>query len=517
MFSAPASIPALLPHVVRAAENAHFTGMVVVLARTADARTLHWELTEDWTSLHDVTGQLLAVLCPDPERRLGDVHQLNLVSDSYVDEMASLYGLSVQPLCYVGDNFAWRFVDSLHSASETLVSGDFFAETPHTPKEHHAAWTEAVSRCAAYFEVPESWLPGVLFLDFIERTAVLVRWPEPERPDFSLYRLCKRIAGELGHSRRAAELRKEGKQLEREAERLGWEAKWLERDASGRENDGTKALEKFQAGLKDRLDTHMSPELHAHYEGLARHLEMVSAADPELVGNWRTRLAELLSSGTVDESIRHLLAMARHVRATHRQYDWRRLSTKVVKVLDATNEALGVGFHWSLRSEDPLASAIRLLADRKEKALAERDTKLQQLREVRDRLRDTRNRLDTVRGDLDRITSQIEAEDSIAAATQKAARRLMGATVTETHQGSGGLEGYRLLDIRPLPEAGPSQQAASKATNSANTISGGTCHSPTVQAGDISGGVHFHHPPLGASLHRIWQRLRRRSTGDEER
>ncbi|MCQ8836400.1 hypothetical protein [Streptomyces malaysiensis] len=386
----------------------------------------------------------------------------------------------------------------------------------HRFPEHHVAWTEAVSRCAAYFDVPESWLPGVLFLDFIERTAVLVRWPEPERPDFSLYHLCKQIAGDLGHSRRAAELREEKKQLERETERLERETRWLERDAHGYGDDDTKGLEIFQAGLKDRLDKHMGPELRAQYEGLDRHLEMVSAADPELVSNWRARLAALLSSGTVDESIRHLLAMAWHVRATHRQHDWRRLSTKVVKVLDATNEALGVSFQWSFKSEDPLASAIRLLADRKEKAHAKRDTKVQQLREVRDRLRHTRNRLDAVRVELDRVTSQIEAEDSIAAATQKAARRLMGATETETHQGSGGLEGYRLLDIRPLPEAEPSQQAPSKATGSANTISGGTFHGPTVQAGDISGGVHFHHPTLGASLHRIWQKLGRRSTGDEE-
>ncbi len=54
MFSAPASIPALLPHVVRAAENAHFTGMVVVLARTADARRLHWELTRGRHPAHPV-------------------------------------------------------------------------------------------------------------------------------------------------------------------------------------------------------------------------------------------------------------------------------------------------------------------------------------------------------------------------------------------------------------------------------------------------------------------------------
>ncbi|GAA0697863.1 hypothetical protein GCM10009548_83090 [Streptomyces malaysiensis subsp. malaysiensis] len=52
MFLAPASIPALLPRVVRAAENAHFTGMVVVLARTADARRLHWELTRDRHPAH---------------------------------------------------------------------------------------------------------------------------------------------------------------------------------------------------------------------------------------------------------------------------------------------------------------------------------------------------------------------------------------------------------------------------------------------------------------------------------
>src|SRR4051812_48496052 len=43
-----------------------YAGLIVVLARTAEARQAHEDLTRDWASFHDVTGRHVAVLCPAP-------------------------------------------------------------------------------------------------------------------------------------------------------------------------------------------------------------------------------------------------------------------------------------------------------------------------------------------------------------------------------------------------------------------------------------------------------------------
>ncbi|HET6855968.1 MAG TPA: hypothetical protein VFH94_02590 [Streptomyces sp.] len=68
MITIPVEAASYLPYVMEAAEREGYLGLMVVLARTAEARSLHEELTRDWTSIHDVTGHALAVLCPEPER-----------------------------------------------------------------------------------------------------------------------------------------------------------------------------------------------------------------------------------------------------------------------------------------------------------------------------------------------------------------------------------------------------------------------------------------------------------------
>lgn len=57
MLTVPVSVRGVLPHLVAATEACGYAGMLVVLARTADARAWHNELTTDWTSIHDVTAR----------------------------------------------------------------------------------------------------------------------------------------------------------------------------------------------------------------------------------------------------------------------------------------------------------------------------------------------------------------------------------------------------------------------------------------------------------------------------
>src|SRR5690349_11411604 len=55
-----------LKSLLSAAESCEYLGVVVLLARSRDAGAQHRELINDWTSVHDVTGPALAVLCPVP-------------------------------------------------------------------------------------------------------------------------------------------------------------------------------------------------------------------------------------------------------------------------------------------------------------------------------------------------------------------------------------------------------------------------------------------------------------------
>src|SRR5690242_7416307 len=92
VWSAPTTTAALLTHVVRGAEKAGFTGLMVILARTADASAQLYELSKEWTSVHDVTGQLIAVLSPDPQVRIPPVHAA-LIRDTIVHESAAMHDL----------------------------------------------------------------------------------------------------------------------------------------------------------------------------------------------------------------------------------------------------------------------------------------------------------------------------------------------------------------------------------------------------------------------------------------
>jgi hypothetical protein len=194
MLVVPISAERYLRHVVDAAESSGYSGLLLVLARTADAREQHEELLRDWTSLHDVTGPMLAVVCPDPEA----------IRESAV-QIASNAGFVNVPGLRVnhpsqreesrfGRHFSrptdWQLRDDVDEMRCYLR--DYARARPtHDELTHQAAFSEAVSRCSSYFGISESQLPALLFLSFWERVAVLV----PVRPDLSLYRLVKAVVG----------------------------------------------------------------------------------------------------------------------------------------------------------------------------------------------------------------------------------------------------------------------------------------------------------------------------------
>ena len=184
MFVVPVPADEFLPFVIRAIESNGYAGLFIILARTADAREQHEELTRDWTSIHDVTGPLLAVLCPDPKALRSAVVYDGSISTGIVAE-----GL---------DSGTWDFDPRDALAIGALVEryrdrgGQ--AARPFSARAHQDAWSEATSRCARYFGIAEGSLPSLLVLSYLERAATLISLAS----DTSIYALCKSVVARLG-------------------------------------------------------------------------------------------------------------------------------------------------------------------------------------------------------------------------------------------------------------------------------------------------------------------------------
>jgi hypothetical protein len=235
MFVVPVPADEFLPFAIRAIESNDYAGLLIVLARTADARKQHKELTKDWTSIHDVTGPLLAVLCPEPEALGGQAVVFNRNTST---------GIAAEGL----DSGTWRFDHRDWKAFEALLErfgrGGERAVRPYSARVHQEAWSEATSRCAKYFGIAESSLPSLLVLSYWERTATLIALAN----DTSIYALCKSVVGRLGtqsddilHSKAAQEeavanlnsLQHESRRWERcQRQALLPDAEWQEQLAS---------------------------------------------------------------------------------------------------------------------------------------------------------------------------------------------------------------------------------------------------------------------------------------------
>ena len=177
----PVTAAEYLPHIMRAAEASGYAGLMVVLARTADARPQHEELTRDWTSLHFVTGSLLAVLCPDPD---ASGHR-SAVKGGPLGRAAGVPGLHLE-------HQSWQRQNSFqHNFWDKQARLDFSqSKATRSAEAHHAAWTEAASLCARFFGFAEAQLPSVLILSFWDETGVLIRL----QPTITLYSFAKALA-----------------------------------------------------------------------------------------------------------------------------------------------------------------------------------------------------------------------------------------------------------------------------------------------------------------------------------
>jgi hypothetical protein len=272
----PVSAEEYLPHIVRAAEASGYAGLMVVLARTADARAQHEELTRDWTSLHDVTGSLLAVLCPDPDAS----RHLSAVAGGPLGRAAAAPGLYLE-------HQSWQRKASFQRNfwNENARYSFSRSRATQTADAHHSAWTEAVSRCARYFGVAEAQLPAVLILSFWDETAVLIRI----HPTISIYRLAKALAESFDNALRRIE------QIDSKIESL---------EESRRE---TRANESSWTSQNRTL-----LRWSAKIEGIECQLAQSKELDPSLVARCQAGLRRVRETGEVE-------SLPDDLRSLHRQ------------------------------------------------------------------------------------------------------------------------------------------------------------------------------------------------------
>ena len=218
MLVVPIPIDLYMPHLLRAAKPAGYVGLVVILARTADAREQYTELGRDWTSLHDVTGPLIGVLCPSPSGEPDESRVIRALGK----------GVGVQGLAFTraystdDRQFERSFWDSaardpriaeaadnykrIAEAADNYKKGFATPRRPAAPTRLAAAWTEMATLSAQYFGIAEADLPCVVVMSLWEQTAVAVRL----RPGLSLYQLLRATISNLGgQPARVAEMRQQ--------------------------------------------------------------------------------------------------------------------------------------------------------------------------------------------------------------------------------------------------------------------------------------------------------------------
>jgi hypothetical protein len=198
-----------LPYIVERARDEGRLGLVVVLARAAEAPGLHEELVRDWASICDVAGEAMAVLCPGawsgPDGRGGPAARARSTGEVLSGSGPGDGGLP-------GYGALWPSRGGAGYGTE--------------PTWGQAEWTAAVSHCTRYFGVPEERLPALLVLCLHDEQDVLVQLDGKT----GVYELCKQISarsGRLLHDRGLFE----------ERDRLGNRIAWLQRTVDSRERE----------------------------------------------------------------------------------------------------------------------------------------------------------------------------------------------------------------------------------------------------------------------------------------
>ncbi len=279
----------LLP-LLEAAGLSGYIGLLFVLARAADAPDQHAELARDWTSLHDVTGPLIGVLCPGPT---GHPCESGVIRRGTKSRGVGVRGLMFEPASKADDDkFARAFWDEaskdarIRDAMDNSELEIIAPRRPLPPEELAAAWTEVTTESAQYFGIAEDWLPCVLIMSLRERTSLIVRL----RSGLSIYRLLRETIRTFGDEpariaalhERQSELAEELRTIRRRDDHVAyrdWKAKLEQLDAA------IGAAGDLDAGLRARCQTALRRVLETGEPGdaptalAALHQQMPATGD----------------------------------------------------------------------------------------------------------------------------------------------------------------------------------------------------------------------------------------------
>ena len=288
MIVIPIPVNRYLRPLLEAARFSGYIGLVFIVARAADARDQLDELARDWTSLHDVTGPLIGILCPSPT---GHPYESGVIRRGTRGQGVGVRGLMLQRASEADDNkFARAFWDAaqkdarIQDAMHNYELPDITPPRPPLPPEElAAAWTEVTTESAQYFGIAEDRLPCVLIMSLLEQTSVVIHL----RPGLSIYRLLRGAIRALGT----------------EPARIA-------------------ALHERQSELAEELRTTRKRDDHETYHEWKTKLEQLDAAigacvdlDAGLRARCQTALRHVLETGEPGDAPTALAALHQQIRA----------------------------------------------------------------------------------------------------------------------------------------------------------------------------------------------------------
>ncbi|MFB8773986.1 esterase/lipase family protein [Streptomyces broussonetiae] len=318
MLVHPLPIGTFLKTLLSAAESSGYLGVVVLLARARDAEAQHRELTDGWTSVHDVTGPALAVLCPVPPHAWH-----NGVRHPTAPEAVSAEGMTLEVPPYSRNRFNEHFWNDLPFGPGWDKA---FArpERPAPAEVHASGWTQAVTDAAEFFGIDESHVPCLVLLSMGERHGTVI----PIDESFGVYEFLKKLMERVGF----APVRL-GRLLD-ERERL---RHWIASHRAG--------LEPSQVG------------------SLGQKLVEAEVLAPQLITDCRARLEPLTQAEPSDADLRALREVSELLRSPQRQAE--RHNLRIRGLLSQLHRVIGTlearRPHWEefRRSQEALVTVER--------------------------------------------------------------------------------------------------------------------------------------------------------------
>jgi pimeloyl-ACP methyl ester carboxylesterase len=307
-----------LTSLLSAAESCGYLGAVVLLARARDAEAQHRELTDDWTSVHDVTGPALAVLCPVPPHAWP-----RGVRHPTAPQAASAQGMALE-VPYTEERFGeefWHDLSSRPGWDEAFVR----PERPAPAEVHASGWTQAVTDAAEFFGIEESHVPCVVLLSMGEKHGTVV----PIDESFGVYEFLKKLMERVGLAPvRLGRLLDERERLRR---RIAWQRPGLD---------------------------------PAQVRSLSLKLAEAEALAPELIADCRARVETLARAEPSDADLRVLRTVSDLLRSPQRQAE--RHNLRIRGLLSRLDRVIGTLETQRPRWEESRCSRERLVTVERE-------------------------------------------------------------------------------------------------------------------------------------------------------